>query len=246
MPAQFGFEQSSTPTVIDVFETKASIDLINRKDYQFHGLDTESSAFTVIIREAEGRDVSKDDLGVWNSEYYRVRTQPEVITLERKRYLKFIIVRSLEDDLIEIGGLMTELDEPIADELGMLMYPELTPIEDAVKLSDTELIDAPDVDYFIPMFIPNVGNYHINAMALVSGGVKESFTYHITATTTAPTLTNASLVGGTIIGMVFIDKVPYDNEDGIVLDSASGTLDFTGTPMGEIYAGQKITITIKK
>lgn len=246
MPASFGFEVNSAPTVINLFETIGSVDLINRKDYQLHGLDTESSAFTAIIREASGRDITKDDVAVWNSEYYRVRTQPEVITLERKRYLKFIIVRSLEDDLIEVGGLMTEEDDPILSETESLMYPELTPIEDAVKLSDTELIDAPTVDYFVPLFIPGIGNYHINVMALVSGGVKESFTYHITATTTAPTLTDASLVGGSIIGMIFIDKAPYDNEDGIVLDSVTGTLDFTGTATGMIYAGQKITITIKK
>lgn len=148
------------------------------------------------------------------------------------------------------GGLVTEDTElPLSLESGDGTFvPEAfeTEAEDKVKLSETPLLKDIDPSMYLPLFLPDIGNFHLPISALLSAGNKQPFTYHITATTTAPTLTNASLVGGTIIGMIFIDKVPYDNEEGIVLDSATGTLDFTGTPMGKIYAGQKITITIKK
>ena len=147
----------------------------------------------------------------------------------------------------EGGGIISEDEElPVVDEEdGETFFPESTS-GDEMKLSQTPLVESAD-GFFVPLFLPDVGNFHIAAENLGGGGSNIDIqTIEITADETASELSNTALIGAQIIGMIFIDKMPYDSSDGITLDPLTGTLNFIDTASGMIYEGQRIVITIKK
>lgn len=91
LPSDFGFGDS-TPTETSILSTWASIKQVSRTSAVKQALETEVLLYKVSIRYASGREIKQDDIIVWSGKRYKPRTSPEVIEIDKKKFLELIMV----------------------------------------------------------------------------------------------------------------------------------------------------------